>query len=1697
MEFRAGEVYSYFTDGQEVDLNLTTRYLALRPLDGETEKVKQFLESSPWTKKPLELNATLGNVYLLSLEENLSEDDVYEFISRLNATGTVTYATPVFEIPGGKLILTDIFVVKFKNGAKQDEIDRLIADNHVEVVKRDFPLPRWYKLRFTSQSGDNTFDVVKRFYHSDLVEYAHPDFIENIELSWEDYYKEDFESDTPNLWEAWDADPRDGEYYWGRISSEKYPSPIDDLTVGNYKCWVAAAHDPDSPARFPEENPIHEAYPPNMDAWIKFGPFDLSEVYWSYLEMVMEYGVSFGDYLYFGLSFDNGQHWKTLILAPHSRRKGINIRIPMISIIQSVPWDTNLSSSGEILFGLEFVSDDNSSGMPKPVYNKGIYLDDILLKVSNLGSFPPLTSDPYSDWQWNLHNVGQSGGMEGMDINILPAWNYLRDELDIDPDDFSEKNITVAVIDMGVDLEHEDLNVLEGYDALYASGDATEDSKGAPHFVSDGHGTACAGIIGAKKNGKGIVGVAPGVKILPVVVFAGNWAIPSEMADGIVWAVDHGANVLSNSWHSAPVDILQDALQYAHQKNVLSVFAAGNRNYDHINAPASYPETIAVGAMSPCGERKSDTSCDLEWWWGSQYGPELDVVAPGVKIPTTDMTEGGYALNNAMGLSKKYFMSFNGTSSATPHVAGVAALLLSVNPTLSPEEIRTILHRTARDLNVSGRDDATGYGLVDAFAAVSTNAFATDLNALALSCRAEPTPGSSFAVNFKMGNSSTLGIPPFKAAIYLSKDNRIDGNDLLLWDDTIENMPQNGTIDRNVTIVLDGSIKAGDYMLIGAVDSNDTFLERNEENNFAFASLKILNPPNIVLKNEKIEFGVVATGNGSQKSLVIKNEFEGETADLLITEISYTGPDVFSLDMSRPPSESDPYILANHQSVTIPVYFTPQSNGVFKGVVRIKSNDPDEPLKDVNLTGKAVEGVPAISISGDTVFQSGETSKVLTIENRGNAPLQWNIGPDEYQQKPWPQWLSANPMSGTTDVNGTSQVTLTVDRSGLTEETYVYNIYVHSNDPNNPSVPVLIVVKVSGVTPVLEVNTTKLDFGTDYDQLTFTLSNSGDGNLTWQIGTLTDWLTANPYSGTVTAGDSRVVTVSVDRNRPSGEYNTTMEITSNGGSAQIDVSMEVLSKLQIEPEHVVLDQCGAERVFTVQGGTPPYHFTLKAASGESVPENTKLSNVDEQNGNATVKIDPCLISTSTSYSVVDTDMPVRDLNITVVDTAVNSMVSTSLEVKTPQTEMALQCGGTAILLEVSDSQNRKAYASIALDGRSWVRAYGGAHEDTVSDVKPVSDGILMTGSTSSDMWVLKLFGDGRIDWQKTYGTPALEGITETIPTSDGGYLLAGSSIKVYEAGTWILKLDDNGNVKWNRIFKGHPFHPTAVAQRDTDFYITAGGSDDELEMVLIKVDQNGNSAWKNGTNEIMKLYRIEGSNDYSANDFVMLPSGEMIMVGQVRLPTGTAFENHTDMIVFKTDINGTVLWSKAIGKSKIDENGVFVIYDEDGGRIIRNSDGTLTILGTVNAFTPGGGDMIGGGEGEGASLQQNSLWVVKIDENGTILWQKAIPGLGGGGWQPSLAKTADGGCIIAYIAEASSDDYWLAKLNASGEMIWQYRFDSNGHTDQAYAVSVMPDGDIVMSGGGWKYIFGADPSKDGANAWTLRLDENGTMGCNP
>jgi subtilisin family serine protease len=450
----------------------------------------------------------------------------------------------------------------------------------------------------------------------------------------------------------------------------------------------------------------------------------------------------------------------------------------------------------------------------------------------NTGTFP----------SFNLGTLAHDGanvGTVGFDSNVQTGWGS--------PAGYGSTSTIVAIFDTGVDPGHPDLRQVQGYD--YWNSDSIPND-------GNGHGTACAGIAaGIADNTRGVAGAAGGCTVMGIRFFndAANNVNLAGLTSGLAYAISRGARIASMSFSlGAWSKQVSDALNAADQAGMVMFAATGNENAAAIAFPARHPKVIAVGAASPCGSRKRSSSdpalvnpgnntdslgvsCDNETWWGSNWGvatmddsAAVDIIGP-TMLPTTDVQgAGGFSPSG-------YDDWFNGTSCATPYVAGVAALLLSQHPTWTPAQVRQRLVETTLDIADAqtpvGWDKYTGYGMV--------NAGLPDLvpyqfPGWAKSVVPRPAPDGTFssvpAPTVLTGDGTTYinaGIGNLGDAASGLEDWRVvlDGAQSLF---TNFNLPQgNGAYANNAPTTVPG----GRHTYGHIVDFDNTVVETNETNN--------------------------------------------------------------------------------------------------------------------------------------------------------------------------------------------------------------------------------------------------------------------------------------------------------------------------------------------------------------------------------------------------------------------------------------------------------------------------------------------------------------------------------------------------------------------------------------------------------------------------------------------------------------------------------------------------------------------------------------------------------------------------------------------------------------------------------------------------------------------------------------------------
>jgi serine protease len=307
---------------------------------------------------------------------------------------------------------------------------------------------------------------------------------------------------------------------------------------------------------------------------------------------------------------------------------------------------------------------------------KPVWLGELLRPQEGEEFTPSLTgpNDEYYSKQWNLHQIGVEG-----------AWSQTKGS-----------GITVAVIDTGVtkvrDLQ--ETKFVKGYDFVNDKEEATDDN---------GHGTHVAGTVAEATNNKyGVAGIAYEANIMPLkVLSAYGGGTVADIAEAIKFAADKGADVINMSLGGGgESQLLKDAINYANNKGVVIIAAAGNENDSSASYPARYPHVIGVSAIGPDGEKAPY----------SNYGAGVDISAPGG-------TDAGAILQETINEEGEgVFLGLQGTSMASPHVAGVAALI-KASGIKEPDAILQVLQQSARPI----KEDSLNYygaGQLNAEAAV-------------------------------------------------------------------------------------------------------------------------------------------------------------------------------------------------------------------------------------------------------------------------------------------------------------------------------------------------------------------------------------------------------------------------------------------------------------------------------------------------------------------------------------------------------------------------------------------------------------------------------------------------------------------------------------------------------------------------------------------------------------------------------------------------------------------------------------------------------------------------------------------------------------------------------------------------------------------------------------------------------------------
>jgi subtilisin family serine protease len=366
--------------------------------------------------------------------------------------------------------------------------------------------------------------------------------------------------------------------------------------------------------------------------------------------------------------------------------------------------------SGDPIIFSEILFDKNiRSVQPNNIY----YASKAYNQPPTVEPIPVFPNDPSFNKQWSLHNTGQTGGTIDADIDAPEAWVYKK----------VKQNAIIAIIDSGVDYTHPDLQANMWINQGEIPGNNIDDdfngfkddiygwdftNNDADPFDDNGHGTHIAGTIAAvTDNNVGVAGVCKNCKIMILKWMNSNGGgNTANVANSLYYAADNGADITSHSWNQGVfVDpIIKAAFDYAHGKGVVSIAAAGNAYKGTIHYPGGYETVIAVSSTD-----HDDIINDF-----SNYGSWVDVGAPGGGILSTVPT--GSCIN----CHSSGYLLLSGTSMASPHVSGLAGLILSNKPSFSNVDVKNIL-RTATDDPNPLNTIYMGVGRVNAHQAVQLN----------------------------------------------------------------------------------------------------------------------------------------------------------------------------------------------------------------------------------------------------------------------------------------------------------------------------------------------------------------------------------------------------------------------------------------------------------------------------------------------------------------------------------------------------------------------------------------------------------------------------------------------------------------------------------------------------------------------------------------------------------------------------------------------------------------------------------------------------------------------------------------------------------------------------------------------------------------------------------------------------------------
>jgi Secretion system C-terminal sorting domain len=406
----------------------------------------------------------------------------------------------------------------------------------------------------------------------------------------------------------------------------------------------------------------------------------------------------------------------------------------------------------------------------------------------------------------------------------------------------------------------------------------------------------------------------------------------------------------------------------------------------------------------------------------------------------------------------------------------------------------------------------------------------------------------------------------------------------------------------------------------------------------------------------------------------------------------------------------------------------------------------------------------------------------------------------------------------------------------------------------------------------------------------------------------------------------------------------------------------------------------------------------------------------------------------------------------------------------------------------------------------WQKCLGGSGDDLAVSIQQTKDGgYIIAGSSSStngdvtgnhgneDFWIVKITSGGSIDWQRSLGGSGSDAAWSIRQTFDNGYIVAGttnsndSDVSGNHGGNdcWVVKLSSGGNIQWQKTLGGSGSDEANSIQQTADSgYILVGstssnngdvfGNHGKYDYWAVKLSDTGGILWQKtlGGSEVDRATSVQQAID-----------GGYIVAGTSNSNDKQITGHHFfyDYWVVKLSSIGNIEWEKSLGGSG----------DDDATSVCQTSDGGYVVTGRSNSID---GDFTG-------NIGSYDIWIVKLSSTGDIQWKKFYGGFGLDN-ATGIRQTADGGYIIC--AQSNSDDgylttnhggddYWIVKLSANGDILWQKSFGGSNTIDEATAICQTADGGYIIAGYSGSNDWDVSGNQGGADFWIVKLDAESSV----